>query len=116
MLTTTQDGRLSEARRLQSVIDALKGDYPETCVWGVRWDEQEFPVGHLFADSRVWDDNEPTEETLNGTCAIRDGHLLRALRTTCYYGRPYVVCGRLSTYGQDEGEVVLCECEVMALP
>jgi hypothetical protein len=62
--------------------------------------------------SRRWDDNDPTDEYLEGTSVIAvDGHTIeKALKlATSYYGRYVVLVGSdaHAGYGEDEGEILL---------
>ena len=102
---------------MQAIIDRIKkltAEYSDDYCWAVRWDAPGLPIGHIFPPSRVWDDGTPTDETLAGTSAIEAKYLSRI--KDGYEGVPYIVCGINVAWGQDEGEVVLSECEVMAIP
>ena len=104
----------AEIKTLSDRIKALKAEYDESLVWGVRWDAPGFPVGHIFDASRVWDDGEVVEgEYLNGTCVISESGLHNVTEFNFYIGTAYIVCGYHAGYGEDEGEVILSECEVM---
>ena len=95
-------------------IEALKSAHDQTLIWGVRWDVSGLEVGHIFDDSRVWDDGEIVEgEYLSGTSAVQDNCLSHNLHS--YEGIPYIVCGYHAGYGEDPGEIILSECEVMEL-
>ena len=100
-------------------IEALKSAHDQTLIWGVRWDVSGLEVGHIFDASRVWDDGEIVEgEYLSGTSAVQDTHINRsnlADYCTVYSPTAYIVCGYHAGYGEDIGEVILSECEVMEL-
>ena len=96
-------------------IHQLKSHYSEAYVWGVRFDTADLPVGHVFPVSRVWANDKPTRQTLPGTACIQDTHLEFVLAHTLYTGTPYIVCGEDVGYGEDQGEILLRECEIMAM-
>lgn len=107
---------IEKLQTIQATIETLASEYAAHYTWAVRWDEPGLPVGHVFPPSRVWVDGEPTEETLPGTSAIAAKDLQRVVSRMNYYtGQPYIVCGELSLYGEDLGEVILRDCEVIAI-
>lgn len=73
-------------------------------------------VGDTLEPSRVWDDGYPTNETLDGTCAVS---LDAAQEHAGYakFGRAYLVEGRPSIDypAEDYGEVILRDCRVVAV-
>jgi hypothetical protein len=101
---------------IKAQIDALKAEYSEEYVWGVRWDDADLSVGHIFPASRVWDDGDPTDELCSGTSCIQDTHLRCISETNYYVGTAYIVCGLHAGYGEDPGEILMSECEIMAVP
>src|ERR1051326_4307761 len=64
---------------IKAQIDALKAEYSEEYVWGVRWDDADLSVGHIFPASRVWDDGDPTDELCSGTSCIQDTPIFRSV-------------------------------------
>jgi len=97
---------------IRNTIKALADEYSDELAWGVRYDVAGLPVGHVFPASRVWVDGDPTDELLKGTCAVS----VKAVSSKSIYpGAAYIVCGYRETGETDRGEVVLSECEVMAL-
>lgn len=88
-------------------------------------------VGSILANSRVWDDGRVTDEELDGTCALGISviytddddvdeiknimQVLHSLDTT-YTGRYIVLLGAYSsTVGEDAGEEILCNAQVLAV-
>ena len=98
-------------------IETLKADYGESLIWGVRYDVAGLPVSHIFDASRVWDDGKPTEETLSGTSVLQETHIACVIGGYCTDAQPtaYIVCGYHAGYGEDAGEIILSECEVIAV-
>ncbi len=101
-------------KTIAAQIETLKADYSDEYTWGVRWDDAGLPVGHVFSESRVWADDQPTGEYLNGTSVIAASGLRHIKAGNHYMGVPYIVCGIETGYGEDAGEVILTECEIMA--
>lgn len=104
----------TELKTIAAQIETLKADYSDEYSWGVRWDDAGLPVGHVFGESRVWADDQPTSEYLNGTSAIEVNGLRHISSGNFYPGVPYIVCGVETGYGEDAGEIILSECEIMA--
>jgi len=102
-------------QEVKSRIERMKMKFAEHYVWGIRFDVAGLPVGHQFPASRVWANDEPTDEILDGTSCIQDTHLNAITATNFYVGTPYIVCGEHAGYGADRGEVLIRDCEVMAL-
>lgn len=98
-----------------------------TEVTGLRiFDAETAPkVGDRLDCSRVWDDGEPTEETLSGTCAVEidwnakdlTAEILSALKIAKSYCGDYVaiIGGPSSEYGVDSGEVIIHRAVVLAV-
>lgn len=106
----------TQIKNLISQIETLKSEYDESLVWGVRCDVAGLPIGHIFEASYVWDDGKWTDEMLKGTCVVEDKFVAReAAAYLAGYPQAYVVCGYHAGYGEDQGEVILTECEVMAI-
>lgn len=86
-------------------------------------------MGDVLPPSRIWDDNNPTDDVLPGTSALGlqayvdtwdRKHLERVIRLASVY-RPfgphvYLVCGRpADSAGEDIGEIVLQHATVLAV-
>lgn len=104
-----------DIKSITEQIETLKAEFSEDLIWGVRFDNAGLEVGHIFDASREWADGELTGETLKGTCVLQDSHLHLIRNGSDYPGTPYIVCGYFVSYGEDTGEVVLSECEIMAV-
>ena len=73
-------------------------------------------VGDELGCSRIWDDGYPTDEYLDGTCAVAlDAHQEHA--SYARYGNAYLVEGRpsIDCTAEDFGEVILRDCRVVAV-
>lgn len=78
---------------------------------GVRVQENEFAEGETLDNSFVWVDGEMTDDELDGTCAVR---LEDAELANGYFGDHVAIIGSNSMeYGQDLGEIILRDAEVM---
>lgn len=78
---------------------------------GVRVQENEFAEGEILDNSFVWVDGEMTDEELDGTCAVK---LEDAELANGYFGEHVAIIGSNSMeYGQDLGEIILRDAEVM---
>lgn len=94
---------------------------------GIRRQEPEFELGPVLHDSMVWVDNEMTDESLNGICALdvdvleRHCNLetsIRAALEQCeiYDGEHVAIIGSDSAeWGEDSGERVMQDAEVVAI-
>ena len=78
---------------------------------GVRVQENEFVKGEILDNSFVWVDGEMTDEELDGTCAVK---LEDAELASGYFGDHIAVIGSNSMeYGQDLGEIIIRDAEVL---
>jgi hypothetical protein len=104
-----------DIKRVKKTISKLAKGLNGDLTWGVRFDNPDLPVGHIFPPSRVWADNLVTDDVLPGTSIIRADRL-DVLSKTGYFGTPYIVAGwRVNNVcPSDEGEEIVEECEVMA--
>ena len=84
--------------------DPMTGKYPK-----------QLGVGDETDNSYAWEDGEPTEDELNGTCALgidRDAEadeIEAAIKNLRMYDAKQVVLigSRYQDYGSDEGEVIM---------
>lgn len=82
-----------------------------------------YNVGDCVADSRIWDDGEPSDETLDGTCCIglasdaNADDIDAALEAADnYFGdKVYLIAGDGMEYGEDSGEYVIRNAVVIAI-
>ena len=104
----------SDTQTLKSRIDNLAKSFNGELVWGVRFDRDNLPVGHIFGASRVWRNDKPTRKLLPGTSIIR-ADALYALNSTRYMGTCYIVAGYRANNcsPDDDGEEIVTECEIM---
>ena len=79
-------------------------------------------VGEVLPCSYRWYDGEPTEEELDGTCALRvnEGtelaHLDEFMREYGVLGQQVaLIAGYQGTWGEDMGEVVIRDAVVLAV-
>lgn len=78
---------------------------------GVRVQESEFSEGEALDNSFVWVDGKITDEELDGTCAVR---LEDAELANGYFGDHVAIIGSNNMeYGQDLGEIILRDAEVL---
>lgn len=88
--------------------------------YGVRVLDEQVSVGDEVAPSRVWVDNDQTDEVLPGACALwvesaddLDDVLAVAAR---YVGEHTVLLGSDEwLLGEDDGEIVMADAVVVAL-
>lgn len=79
---------------------------------GVRVQEQEFELGEIDHISHVWDDGDDTGEERNGICVCK----LDSLGINEYFGdHVAIICGNSAEYGQDVGELIISDAEVVAV-
>lgn len=89
--------------------------------FGIRVDENvDYKVGDYTANSRVWVNNEVTDEELEGTSCVGfmyADEIESALETAKgYFGnRVYVIAGNDMEYGEDSGEYVIKDAVVVAI-
>lgn len=91
-------------------IEEIKNEYAYDFI-GVRVQENEFVKGETLNNSFIWDDGECTEEELDGTCAVRidDAELANG-----YFGEHVaLVGGYYGEYGEDLGEIIIRQAEVL---
>lgn len=77
---------------------------------GVRVQELEFELGAMDHVSHVWDDGEDTGIELDGVSACSLDSL-----GACQYcgGHVALVCGNSAEYGEDDGELIIRDAEVV---
>lgn len=92
--------------RIEEIRDDSEYEYI-----GVRVQENEFTEGEVLDNSFVWVDGEMTDEELDGTCAVK---LEDAELANSYFGNHVAIIGSNSMeYGQDLGEIILRDAEVI---
>ena len=77
---------------------------------GVRVQEQEFELGAIEHLSHVWDNGDDTGVELDGICACQ----LDRLGVNNYFGdHAAIICGNEGEFGEDDGEVIIRDAEVV---
>lgn len=77
---------------------------------GVRVQEQEFEIGAIEHRSHVWDNGDDTGVELDGICACK----LNRLGVNQYFGgHVAIICGNEAEYGEDDGEIIIRDAEVV---
>lgn len=103
----------------QTIEDAIdRGGYG---YYGIRVDyDVAYNVGDHTATSRDWEDNEPTDNYLGGTCCVGIAYvddIDRAIQiANTYYGdHVYLIGGDSMEYGEDDGEYIIKDAVVVAV-
>lgn len=92
--------------RIEEIIEESEFEYI-----GIRVQEDEFVKGEILDNSYVWIDGEPTDEELDGTCAVM---LKDAESAKGYFGDHIaIIGGNNMEYGEDLGEIIIKNAEVM---
>lgn len=109
---------------LKKAINAIipEEDLEDYEAIALRWDDREFKVGEEIPASKVWVDDEETDDYLEGTSTIGlqtydDGWVggsKVSLMSYKHYPNIYLVAGAIAELGEDAGELVLSNCEVLA--
>lgn len=108
--------------RLDKIIDAINNYHGCGGYFGNRSDDRSYDVGNILPASRVWADNNVTDEILDGTSTTGIRYIEDAGKALTYheasynYGQPmYLVAGDLVGYGEDAGEYIISDAEVIAI-
>lgn len=105
-----------DGKKIEDAID--RGGYG---YYGIRIDDDAiYNVGDLVATSRVWLDNEPTADCLDGTCCVGIAYVEdidKAIKTANTYcgDHVYLIGGDRLEYGEDEGEYIIKDAVVVAV-
>lgn len=77
---------------------------------GVRVQEQDFELGTIEHLSHVWDNGDDTGVELDGICVCS----LDRLGVNNYFGdHVAIICGNEVEYGEDDGELIIRDAEVV---
>ena len=77
---------------------------------GVRVQEQDFELGTIEHLSHVWDNGDDTGVELDGICVCS----LDRLGVNNYFGDHIaIICGNEAEYGEDDGELIIRDAEVV---
>lgn len=79
---------------------------------GVRVQSRPFSLGQMEHVSHVWENGDDTGVELDGVCVSS----INSLCKNQYHGdHVAIIGGELVEYGEDEGEMILSEAEVVAV-
>lgn len=92
--------------RIEEIEDAYDYGYI-----GIRVSENEFTEGETLDNSFVWIDGKMTDEELDGTCAIMLKDV--KLANTYFCDHVAIIGSDSMEYGQDLGEIILRDAEVL---
>ena len=96
-------------REIKSTVEKMNLDMDYEFI-GIRVQEQAFELGSISHLSHVWDDGEDTGVELDGICVCR----LNRLGREQYFGdHAAIICGNEAEYGEDDGELVIRDAEVV---
>lgn len=114
----------TQTAMIREMLDAAQDQWH--VLYGVRVVEEpveDYQIGQYLAPSRVWQDNDPTDDLLDGTSAILAGtdgapseeEIRRAIdRTRPYWGQTILLIGgRTGEYGDDPSEIVIQDAVVL---
>lgn len=80
---------------------------------GIRVQDSSFSLGPIDHVSHVWDDGEDTGVELGGICAININSLGHSHE---YFGSHVaIICGYSAEYGEDPGEIIISDPEVVSI-
>ena len=107
------------AQKIFDIIESNSYEY-----YGIRIEDRvEYNIGDYTNKSRIWDNGNPTENTLNGTSCIGIPYnscledIVRAITTAgIYYGTScYLIAGNSMEFGEDAGEYIIQNAEVVEI-
>lgn len=85
-------------------------------VYAIRFDNRDFTEGQELPNSYHWEDNQTTDEELDGVCGlyVEDIEDIDGLLNASYEGkRVYLIGGNWGyEWGQDENEIIISGAEV----
>ena len=85
-------------------------DYEQVCI---RVQDIPFELGEMDHQSSVWVDDNETDEHLDGVCTLSVEY---AQNADFYFGDHLaIVAGNEYSYGQDPGEVIICDPVVLEI-
>lgn len=97
----------------QIAAEIAKADY---AYYGIRITDEPLTVGQFAPDSRVWDDGEPTNDTINGACAVTIDDNGNARTGSGYYFGDHIslIAGNMAERGRDKNEIIIRNAYVIA--
>ena len=98
---------------IEEAIEELEMDYTYI---GIRTQEEEFELGEIDHLSHIWDDGDDTGEELDGICAISVKADRWQKLVNAYYGdHMAILVGNDADYGEDVGEIIIKDAEVVKI-
>ena len=99
---------------IRAIAEKYMDDYE---VIAIRTQNVPFELGEMTHESKVWDDGDETEESLNGICATNiknsavDMHSSDHTTYRGYYDGEYqaIIAGNYYSYGEDNGEIIISD-------
>lgn len=103
------------AKEIKALYEELKMEYGANI--GIRVQENvPFTVGPMDHVSHVWVDGEETDDELDGVCAISLSFPGWEHLASMYCGAHVaLIAGDVAGYGDDAGEIILSDAEVIAV-
>lgn len=100
----------------KTMIDTIKAIAAEANydMVAIRIQPEPFELGCVGHASHVWIDGEDTGEELNGVCAIRV-NMLENISGEYFGNHMAVIGGNHYEYGEDAGEVIIEDAQVIAI-
>ena len=101
--------------RINELVEDLSWDYEFV---GIRVQEEPFELGELDHVSHVWVDGEDTGEDLDGVCALTltsKWFDWARLAEAYFGGHAAIVCGNSGAFGEDAGEIIIEDPEVVEI-
>ena len=100
--------------KLERIVEELKFDYEFI---GIRIQEENFEVGKVTHNSRIWIDGDETEEELDGICAVKvdktNVEKRFAKANNLYFGEHVaIIVSNDAEWGEDEHEIIMKNAEV----
>ena len=107
-------------KEIREIAEQYKNEYEAVAV---RTQEEEFKLGTIGHLSKIWDNGEETEIELNGISAtdieseaVKMHSEEHDLRSGYYYGDHLaIIVGNNYTMGEDDGEVIITDAEVIEI-
>lgn len=96
--------------KIRELKNEYSWDYEQVCI---RVQDIPFELGEMDHQSSVWVDDNETDEHLDGVCTLSVEY---AQNADFYFGDHLaIVAGNEYSYGQDPGEVIICDPVVLEI-
>ena len=97
-------------KKIRELKNEYSWDYEQVCI---RVQDIPFELGEMDHQSSVWVDDNETDEYLDGVCTLSVEY---AQNADFYFGAHLaIVAGNEYSYGQDPGEVIICDPVVLEI-